>query len=126
MTAGFFVAGTVIARSEATKQSIAPRAEKLDCFASLAMTVERATSQKALRIDIDLELEIALCLRPGRQPFAQIVRQVDIAQRLHQQAKTVAALDHRKRRFGGAEHLDPFIERRDRGEFSRKAFRGGT
>jgi hypothetical protein len=27
-------------------------------------------SQKTLRIDIDLELEIALCLWPRREPFA--------------------------------------------------------
>src|SRR5205814_1314330 len=32
---------TVIARSEATKQSILPRKERMDCFASLAMTISR-------------------------------------------------------------------------------------
>ena len=33
------VASSVIARSEATKQSISPRKGRMDCFASLAMTV---------------------------------------------------------------------------------------
>ena len=41
-------------------------------------------SQKALRIDVDLELEIAFGLGAGRQPFAQIFRQIYIAQRFHQ------------------------------------------
>src|SRR3984893_17346501 len=59
--------------------------EKLDCFAEpvigrrfaptrwLAMTgIERGLrqSQEALRIDVDLELEIAFCLRPRGEPFA--------------------------------------------------------
>jgi hypothetical protein len=46
---------------------------KLDCFVAtlLAMTLESGRfSQKTLRIDIDLELEIALCLWPRREPFA--------------------------------------------------------
>jgi hypothetical protein len=33
-----FALSSVIARSEATKQSISPREERMDCFASLAMT----------------------------------------------------------------------------------------
>jgi NAD(P)-dependent dehydrogenase (short-subunit alcohol dehydrogenase family) len=41
-------------------------------------------SQKALRIDVDLELEIAFGLGAGRQPFAQIFRQIYVAQRFHQ------------------------------------------
>src|SRR6266404_314555 len=44
--------GSVIARSEATKQSISPRKERVDCFASLAMTVSVALllAMTALRI----------------------------------------------------------------------------
>src|SRR6266403_371577 len=81
------------------------------------------SSQKALWID--LELEIAFGLRAGGKPLAQILRQIDAARRLHQQAEPIAALDHRKRGFGGSQHLDPLVDRRDRGQPARKAFRGG-
>src|SRR6185295_15968576 len=76
--------------------------------------------QETLRIDIDLELKIALGLRPRSEPFAQVVRQVDIAQRLHQQAKAVAALDHGERRLGRAQYLNALVERRDGGELACK------
>src|ERR1700759_3016346 len=82
--------------------------------------------QKALRIDVDLELEIALGLRPGGEPFAQIVRQIDIAQRLHQNPEPVAALDDGQRRFGGAEHLDALVDRRDGSKPARETLRGGA
>ena len=36
-------------------------------------------SQKALRIDVDLEFQIALCLWSGIEPLAQIFRQIDAA-----------------------------------------------
>src|ERR1700754_479541 len=80
--------------------------------------------QKTLRIDVDLELEVALGLRSSREPLAKIFRQVDVAQRLHQETKTIAALDDRERRLGRAEHLDALVERRDRRELSRKTLGG--
>src|SRR5258705_1664669 len=83
------------------------------------------SSQEALRIDVDLELEIAFGLRAGGKPLAQILRQIDAARRLHQQAEPIAALDHRKRGFGGSQHLDPLVDLRDRGQPSRKTFRDG-
>src|SRR5450432_1812560 len=85
--------------------------------------VSACPSQEALRIDVDFELEVALGLRTGSQPFAQIVGQIDIAQRFHQYPKTIAALDHGERRFGGAQHLNSRIDRRDRGEPARKTLR---
>src|SRR5215475_15848882 len=87
------------------------------------MTVEEFDLQKALRIDVDLELEIALGLWPGREPFAQIFRQVDVAQRLHQEAEAVAALDDGERRLRRTQHLHALVERRHRGKLARKAFR---
>ena len=41
-----YKAFSVIARSEATKQSIAPQVGAVDCFASLAMTEDRLAKQK--------------------------------------------------------------------------------
>src|ERR1700686_5693472 len=82
-------------------------------------------SQKALRIDIDLELEIALGLRAGREPFAQIFRQIDAARRFYQQPETIAALDHRKRGFRRSQYLDPRVDRRDRSKPARETLRRG-
>jgi hypothetical protein len=56
------------------------------------MTAERDL-QEALRVDVDLELEIALGLLGMRQPVAQIVRQIEITGRFEQQPEAVAALD---------------------------------
>src|SRR4029078_13676857 len=84
----------------------------------------RRSIQKALRIDVDLQLEIALGLWTGGEPFAQVFRQIDIAQRLHQQAKPVAALDDGKRRFGRPEHLDALVDRGYRSQPARKPFGG--
>ena len=60
--------------------------------------------EKALRIDVDFELERALGLGRVRQPFAQIGREIEAARRLHQQAEAMAAAHHRERRLGGTEH----------------------
>src|SRR5664279_1069176 len=70
--------------------------------------------QEALRIDVDFKLEIALGLWTGGEPFAQIFRQIDIAQRFHQEPETIAALDHRERCFGRPQYLDPLVDRGDR------------
>src|SRR5437868_14796656 len=127
MTAGFFVSSLRAKRSNPA--SFAAKG-KLDCFVAplLAMTAEAtaAASQKTLRIDVDLELEIAFCLRPRRQPFAQVLREIDVAQRFHQQAESIAALDDRERRLRGAQHLHAVIDRGHGGKFSRKAFRPRT
>jgi ring-1,2-phenylacetyl-CoA epoxidase subunit PaaC len=42
----------VIARSEATKQSIAPHQESMDCFAALAMTTDRVIDMTAANISV--------------------------------------------------------------------------
>src|SRR5438128_854917 len=57
--------------------------ERLDAWSLLAMTASRAlpSLQKTLRIDIDLELKVALRLRTSGEPFAQILRQIDAARR---------------------------------------------
>src|SRR3974390_2499134 len=67
--------------------------------------------QKALRIDVVFELEIALVLGTGGKPLPQIGREIDIAERFHEQTETVAALDHGERSLGGAQHPGPFVER---------------
>src|SRR4029077_20674582 len=69
------------------------------------------TSQKALRIDVDLSREIALGLGTTGKPFPHIGRKMDVAQRFHQQAEAEAALDHGKRSLGRAKHLDPSVDR---------------
>src|SRR5260221_14555702 len=86
----------------------------------------RLSSKKVLRIDVDLELEIAFGLWAGGKPLPQILRQIDAARRLHQQTEAIAALDHRKRGFSGSQHLDPLVDRRNRAQPARKAFRGGS
>ena len=99
---------------------VSPRPGMTNFFARLPL------SQEALWIDVDLELEIAFSLWAGGKPLPQILRQIDAARRLHQQTETIAALDHRERGFGGSQHLDPLVDRRDRGQPARKAFRGGS
>jgi antitoxin HicB len=69
-------AKTVVA-SDAKQSS-----RRADCF--VARAARNDGSQKTLRIDVHFELEIALGLRPHRQPLAKIVRQVDAARGLHQ------------------------------------------
>src|SRR6187551_1003731 len=114
MTAGLFCFPPLHPRQCERSEAIhATASGKLDCFAALAMTPKGLPSlQKALRIDVDLQLEVALGLRTGGEPFTQVFRQVDIAQRLHQQPEAVAALDHGKRRFGWPQHLDALVDRR--------------
>src|SRR5436189_4975874 len=100
---------------------------KLDCFvaALLAMTGGKSVVlQKTLRVDIDLELEIAFCLWTCGEPFAQVFGQVDVAQRLHQQAEAIASLDHGERCFGRSQHLDALVERGNRCKLARKSFGG--
>src|SRR5579863_2439292 len=86
----------------------------------------QASSQKALGIDVDLELEIALGLGTGGEPLTQIFGQVEVAPRLRQETETVTALDDRKRRLRGPQHLDSLVNRRHRREAARKTFHGGT
>src|SRR5260370_21921152 len=115
MTAGLFVAFSSSLRAK--RRNPSHRGNTVDCFvASLfAMTLEGPSLQKALRVDVDLELEIAFGLRTGGEPLAQIFRQIDAACRLHQQPETITALDHRERGFGRSQYLDPLVDRRDRG-----------
>src|SRR5258705_12555861 len=84
------------------------------------------TSQPASRVDVDLELQIALGLWRGGKPLAQILRQIDAARGFYQKPETITALDHRERSFGGAQHLDPLVDRRDRGQPARIALPGGS
>src|SRR5689334_19198463 len=84
------------------------------------------SSQEALRIDIDFELEIALWLGPGGKPFAQIVRQVEAAGGFEQDAKAIAALDHRERRFRRTQHLHMLVARCERHQPARKPFGAGA
>src|SRR5229473_8704193 len=123
-------AGLVLRTSlRAQRSNPEPREDWIASSATLlAMTDKASTavsSQKALRIDVDLDLEIAPGFGGGGEPFAQIVRQIDGAQRFHQQAETIAALDHGERGFGGSQHLDPRVDRRDSSQLSRKALRRG-
>ena len=80
-------------------------------------------SKKALRIDVDFELERALGLRRVGEPFAQIGREVEAARRLHQQPEAIAPAHHRERRLGRAEHAHLLVERRHRRELARVALR---
>src|SRR5690242_20258850 len=83
-------------------------------------------SQKALRIDVDFQLEIAFGLRCGGEPFAQIVRQVEAARGLQQQAEPVTALDHRQWCLRRTQHLHVLVTRGQRNEAPRKAFGAGA
>src|SRR6266702_3423207 len=79
--------------------------------------------QKALRIDVHLELLIALRLWADGEPVAQIVRQIETARRLHQDAEAVATLDHGERGFRRAQHHHALVARRERNEAATKTFR---
>src|SRR4051812_23519439 len=79
--------------------------------------------QKALRIDIDLELEVAFGFRSGGEPMPQIVRQVEGAGRFQQQPEPVASLDDGERRFRRPQDLDPIVARRGPGQSACEAFR---
>src|SRR3954467_6281905 len=98
MTAGFCLR-TAISSSTCDEAIQSSLCSVLKCFAEPVIAALCADplarndgSQKALRIDIYLQLEIALGLRPRGEPFAQIFRQVDAPRRLYQQAEAVAAL----------------------------------
>src|SRR5207248_2997613 len=82
--------------------------------------------QKALRVDVDLELLIALRLRADGEPVAQIVREVEAARRFHQDAEAVAALDDGERRLGRPQHLYALVARRERNQPAAKPFRART
>src|SRR4051794_13540755 len=51
-------------------------------------------SVKALRVDIDLDPEIAADAFGGAQPEADVAREVEVARTLRQKAHPVAAADH--------------------------------
>src|SRR5262249_51688169 len=63
-------------------------------------------SEKAIGIDVDREPQIARRLGQRVEPSAQVGLQIELARRLHQQAKAVAAADDSKRCLGRAQHLD--------------------
>src|SRR5579872_3870908 len=84
-------------RSDATASN--PESRDSGSGANAPSRNDTGVSQKALRIDIHLELEIAFGLGATSQPLAQIFGQVEIAPRLRQQAKPVATLDDRERRL---------------------------
>src|SRR5260370_28446704 len=83
-------------------------------------------SQKAHRIDIDLEPHPRLRFRRPREPAAQIARKIEAPRRLRQQPKPVPAAYHRNRGLGGAEHPHCLPRRRCTGKTPRKAFGGWT
>src|SRR5262245_51596612 len=66
--------------------------------------------QKALRINIHFELQRALRLGCGSEPFPQIGGEVEAARSLDQQPKAIAAAHHRKRRFGGTQHANVVVD----------------
>ena len=61
-------------------------------------------SQKALRVDIDFELDVALVLGRGGEPRAQIGGKIKAARRFDQQAEAMAPAHDCKRRFGRPEN----------------------
>ena len=60
--------------------------------------------QKALRVDVHLELDGALLLRRLRQPVAQIGREVVAARRFHENPEAMPPAHQSERRLGRAEH----------------------
>src|SRR6516164_10364723 len=80
--------------------------------------------QKALRIDVDFELQIALRLWACGQPLPQIVREIEAAGGFEQQAEAVAALDHGERRLRRTQQLHMLVPRCRGGKAARKAFGG--
>src|SRR6516164_6049062 len=90
-----FVAGAG-APSGATKTRGCVTHHPLRCNLAAA---RNASSQEALRVDIDLELEVACALGCEREPSPQISGEIEAARRFDQQAKAIPAAQHCKRRF---------------------------
>src|SRR6266516_5000471 len=65
-------------------------------------------SQKALRVDVDLELDRPAALRRLGEPAAQIGGEIVTARRFDQQAQAMAAAHQRKRCLGRTEHVHAF------------------
>src|SRR3954453_23428339 len=88
-----------------------------DAPSGASMTLRRcARSQKALRIDVDRDLDAAARFRGAGHPGAQVRLKIDLPLRLDEQADAVAAADERERGFGGAEHHDAKRRMGDAGE----------
>src|SRR5262249_61000692 len=83
----------------------------------------RSLLQEALRIDVDLELQVALDLGRGGEPPAQETRKVEGPWRLHQNAKSIASAYDRKRSFSRAEYSHLVGAVRGGGKLACKGFR---
>jgi hypothetical protein len=83
---------TVIARSEATKQSILSLRGEMDCFASLAMTVSISgmvsRSRGAMRLSFDLNFSPPRKQRAQGRPGARCTR--GLVCKLHKKMRTRA------------------------------------
>src|ERR1044072_6402145 len=87
---------------------------------SWRMRCDRSGLQKALRIDVHPELELALRLRRGREPIPQIAGEIERARRLDEQPKAIASAHQSEWRFRGPEHADLLIARRRSGQLARE------
>src|SRR5258705_518408 len=96
---------------------------KLRCLTIRYLTT--AALQKALRIDIPLQPQVALRFRRRAEPVAQIGREIEAARRLHQQPEAVAAAHDRERRLGWPQHAHRLVVRRGAREAARKSLGAG-
>src|SRR5262245_42200922 len=87
----------------------------IDAGRNITLIKGLPSSQKTLRIDVDLEPHVALWLRRLGEPLAQIGGEIERARRLHQQAEAVAAAHQRERGLGRAEHAHRIGARRRAG-----------
>ncbi len=91
-------------------------------FPGLLRYCDRRLREKALRIDVDFELERAFGLGRVGHPLPQVSREVIGARRLHQNPETMAPAHHGERRLGGSEHAHVVVDGRDRCDPARKSF----
>src|SRR5262249_15694057 len=81
-------------------------------------------SQKAVRVDVDVELDVTFGFCRARAPRAQIGGEIKSARRFDQKAKSVASAHDGKRCFRRTEHARIAAMRGGGGEPSGKAFCG--
>src|SRR5262249_57456276 len=80
------------------------------------------TLKKTLRVDVNVEPDLALAPGRGGEPFPQIGGEIEATGGFHQQPKSMAAAHDGERRFRWSQHAYFLRRRRGSGEPPRKEF----
>src|SRR5262245_28069509 len=80
------------------------------------------TLKKTLRVDVNVEADLALAPGRGGEPFPQIGGEIEATRGFHQQPEAMAAAHDGERCFRWSQHAHVLRRRRDSGEPARKEF----